>query len=92
MMSLPMDDAIFTALLRAQYLLPGDLKEEVQKMPTRVQKAELFLDRAIEPPLNIGNSEPFNVLLAVMNDKNYNDNDALKHLATTIKQALTGKC
>ena len=87
-----MDDTIFSALLRAQNLLPGDLKEEVQRMPTRARKAELFLDRAIEIPLRIDNCEPFNNLLAVMSDEGHNNNDSLKKLATTIKQALASKC
>lgn len=86
--SLPMDDAIFSGLLREQNLLPGDLKEEVNAMHTRARKAEWFLDKAIESPLQVGNCEPFNSLLTVMSDEKYNNNDTLKHLATAIKQAL----
>ena len=87
-----MDDTIFSGLLREQNLLPGDLKEQVKTMGTRAGKAELFLERVIESPLNVGNCEPFNSLLTVMSDEQYNNNDALKQLATTIKQALASKC
>ena len=86
--SLSMDDVIFLGLLRERNLFPGDLYEELQTEKTTARKAALFLDKAIQPFLDIGDFEPLNKLLTVMSDETYLKNDALKQLATNMKLEL----
>ena len=88
MTSLPMDDIIFLALLKQHNLLPADLKEQVKAKPTRAEKTDLFLEKAIECSLGIGNGEPFNNLLTVMSDEVYVKSEILIQLAGKIKQEL----
>ena len=87
--SLSMDDVIFLGLLREKGLLPGDLNDEVQ-LPgrTNAQKATLFLDKVVNPAIDIGEFEPLNKLLTVMSDETYLKNDALKQLANKMKEVL----
>ena len=63
--SLPMQDVIFSGLLREKNLLPGDLMEQIRAKNTVAEMATLFLDEAIETPLSVGNFEPLNTLLTV---------------------------
>ena len=86
--SLSMDDVIFLGLLRERSLFPGDLYEELHLDKTPVKKAALFLDKAIQPFLDIGDFEPLNKLLTVMSDETYLKNDALKQLAANMKLEL----
>ena len=85
--SLPMDDVIFLGLLRQKKLLPGNLNYQVQLAEkTSTQKAALFLDKAVDPSIDIGEFESFNKLLTVMSDDAYLKNDSLKQLANKIKE------
>ena len=83
-----MDDVIFLGLLRQKHLLPGDLKGEVQAEKTVARKAELFLGKAIEPSIDVGEFEPFSKLLTAMSDEVYLNDDSLKQLAAKINQEL----
>ena len=86
--SLSMDDVIFLGLLRERNLFPGDLYEDLQTEKTTARKAVLFLDKAIQPFLDINDFEPLNKLLTVMSDETYLKNDALKQLAANMKLEL----
>ena len=86
--SLSMDDVIFLGLLRERNLFPGDLYEELQTEKTTARKATLFLDKAIQPFLDINDFETLNKLLTVMSDETYLKNDALKQLAANMKLEL----
>ena len=86
--SLSMDDVIFLGLLRERNLFPGDLYEDLQTEKTTARKAVLFLDKAIQPFLDINDFEPLNKLLTVMSDETYLKNDALKLLAANMKLEL----
>ena len=86
--SLPTEDVIFSGLLRQKNLFPADLRGQVQAKTTRAEKNELFLEKIIEPSLAIGDSKPLSDLFTVMSDEEYVNNDALKRLATEIKEKL----
>ena len=86
--SLSMDDVIFSGLLREKNLLPGDLNGEVQAEKTAAKKVSLFLDKAIEPSIDIGEFEPLDKLLTVMSDETYLKSDPLKQLAEKMRQEL----
>ena len=86
--SLPTESVIFSGLLREKNLLPVDLREQVQVKTTRAEKNELFLVKVIEPSLAIGDNKPLNDLFTVMSDEEYVNNNALKRLATEIKEKL----
>ena len=83
-----MDDVIFVGLLREKHLLPGDLNGEVQAERTVARKAALFLDKAIEPSIELGEFEPFIKLLTAMSDEVYLNDNSLKQLAAKINQEL----
>ena len=85
---LPLKDPYFIAELTKQNLFSGNLKQEV--MMTTITQADAsanFLYKAIESALDIGNKEPFNRLLQVMEKF---DDLTLNQLATEIKQEMTG--
>ena len=84
-----MDDVIFLGLLRQKNLLPGNLNDQVQLAEkTSAQKAALFLDKVVDPSIDIGEFEPLIKLLTVMSDDVYLKNDLLKQLANKIKEEL----
>ena len=83
-----MDDVIFLALLRLQKLLPGNLGDEIQAERTKAQKAALFLDKVVNPLIDIGEFAPLSKLLTVMSDEVYLKNDSLKQLANKMKEEL----
>jgi len=85
---MPMNDVLFSSLLREQNLLPSDLGEQVQTKATRTEKATWFLDKAIEPYIYIGDVKPLRNLLTVMSDEQYINSSPLKELATIIKEEL----
>ena len=87
-MSLSMDDVIFLGILREKNLLPGDLNGEIQAEKTVARKAVLFLDKVIEPSIDVGEFEPFIKLLTAMSDEVYLNNDSLKQLDAKINQEL----
>ena len=64
--SLPMNDATFIELLNRENLFSGSLKEQIQGK----DKADLFLDEAIQPSIDIDQFECLNKLLTVMSDEN----------------------
>ena len=86
--SLPMNDAIFIELLNRENLFPGSLKEQIQGKATKSDKASLFLDKVIQPSIDIGQFECLNKLLTVMSDKVYLKVDSLKQLAAEIKEKI----
>ena len=86
--SLPMDDVIFIELLSRENLFSGSLKEQIQGKTTKSQKADLFLDSAIQPSIDIGQFECLNKLLTVMSDEVYLKDDSLKQLAAEINEKV----
>ena len=85
--SLPLKDTHFIAELTKQNLFYGNLKDEVKAASTQSDAAARFLDEAIERPLNIGNREPFDKLLLIMEKFG----STLNTLAREIKQNITSK-
>ena len=83
-----MDDVIFLGLLREKNLLPGYLSEEVQAERTKAEKATLFLDKVVDPSIDVGEFGPLNNLLTVMSDEVYLKSVLLKQLANTMKQDI----
>ena len=81
--TLPMDDAVFTAKLFSNNLLPGDLKNQLKLLHrTSADKAVLFLDSVIEPSVTGDDGSTFNKLLNVMEDSEY---EHVKQLAKQIR-------
>lgn len=90
--TLPMNNAIFSELLREKCLFPGVLLEQVQTKTTITQKASSFLDKGIEHSLRINTiPKPLYKLLTAMRDEPYLRNCSLKELAANIKQELDEK-
>ena len=84
--TLPMDDAVFTAELFSNDLLPGDLKNQLKLLHrTSADKAVLFLDSVIEPSVTSDGGSSFNKLLNVMEDSEYLH---VKELAKLIRTSL----
>ena len=81
-----MKDALFLAALTQQCLFPGNLKEEIRAASTKSAAAAHFLDQAIKPSLEIGDTEAFDKLLLVMGKS---DDRMLKKLAEKIKQKIS---
>ena len=81
--TLPMDDAVFTAELFSNDLLPGDLKNQLKLVHrTPADKAVLFLDSVIEPSVTSDGGSSFDKLLHVMEDSEYQH---VKELAEKIR-------
>ena len=83
--ALPMDDAVFTAELYARDLLPDNLKEHVESLPTLAKKASHFLDHVIKPSVTSGVGSRFDELLNVMKDSDY---ETVRELGKLIKDSL----
>jgi len=83
--SLPMNDEYFMAELYGRNLLPGDLKANIESLPTSAKKASKFLDEVIKPSVEINDVRKFNMLLSSM--KKIND-VTIKKLADKIKTSL----
>ena len=83
--TLPMNDALFIAKLYSRDLLPDDVKEHVQSLPTRASKAMHFLDHVIKPSVTTGVGSSFDQLLNVMEDS---DHQGVKELAKLIRTSL----
>ena len=64
-----MKDAIFKAHLVT--LLPGDLKEKVQSKSTTAEAASCFLDNIIQPAIESGDNEPFEILLSKLENSEF---------------------
>ena len=87
--TLPMDDAVFTAELFSNDLLPGDLKNQLRLVHrTLADKAVLFLDSVIEPSVTSDGGSSFDKLLHVMEDSEYQH---VKELAEQIGTNLSCK-
>ena len=83
--TLPMNDALFIAKLYSCDLLPDDIKEYVQSLPTRANKAMYFLDHVIKPSVTTGVGSSFDQLLNVMEDS---EHQGVKELAKLIRTNL----
>ena len=68
---LPMDDTGFIQRLYSFGLFPSEFKAKITVKETQREKAEHFLDNIIEPSLSIGDYEPFQMLLSIMNQSGY---------------------
>ena len=79
---------MFLGLLREKNLLPGNLNAEVKADNTSIQKAALFLDKVVDPAIDIGELETLNKLLTVMSDEVYLKNDSLRQLANKMRKEL----
>ena len=47
--ALPMNDEYFIAEVYAKKLLPGNLKADIESLPTSAKRASKFLDKVIKP-------------------------------------------
>ena len=83
--SLPVKDPIFSEKLLQNGMFSGDVKARVKSQPTDADAAEYFLDHVIQPPLDSGDTGPFEKLLTVMEQFN---SQQLKKLASDIRQKL----
>ena len=81
--TLPMDDAVFTAELFSNNLLPGNLKSQIKSEKTSADKAALFLDSVIEPSVTSDGGSSFYKLLHVMDEYQH-----VKELAEQIRDNL----
>ena len=87
--TLPIDDAVFTAELFSNNLLPGDLKNQLKLVHrTSADKSVLFLDSVIEPSVTSDGGSSFDKLLYVMEDSEYQH---VKELARQIMTSLKGR-
>ena len=83
-----MNDAMFTATLFSNDLLPGDLKNRLSVCShklTSVEKSTLFLDSVIEPSLISDGGRTFDKLVDVMEDYGYQH---VRELAMKIRTDL----
>ena len=80
-----MNDVIFTAELYTNKLLPGDLKEHLESLPTSARKASKFLDTVVKPSIENNDVTRFSTLLIVMTNS---DDSIVKRLAEEIQPAL----
>ena len=85
--SLPLKDANFIAELTKQDLFYGDLKETVAAESTQSAAAARFLYEAVERSLDIGNRDPFDKLLLVMEKFS----SVLNKLVKEIKQKISAR-
>ena len=87
---LPMDDAMFTAELFSNDLLPGNLKNQLKLVhKTSADKAVILLDSVIGPNVTNGNDgSSFDKLLYLMENSEYQH---VKELAKQIKANATLK-
>ena len=83
---LPLKNPYFLADLTQQNLFSGALKEEVMAASVRADASTCFLLKAIEPSLDVNDTEPFHKLLIVM--ESYDD-PTINKLAKDIKDRIT---
>ena len=88
---LPMNDECFMSELYTNDLLPGDLKADVESLPTSTKRASKFLDNVIKPSVENNDARKFHILLKLMKE---NDDISIKELADKIRISLdrTIKC
>ena len=80
-----MNDDYFMAELYAKKLLPGNLKADIESLPTSAKRASKFLDDVIKPSVENNDCTKFHTLLRVMKET---DDVAIKELADTIRSLL----
>ena len=85
MRTLPMNDEYFMAELYAKKLLPGNLKAEIESLPTPARRASKFLDDVIKPSVENNDCKEFHTLLRVMKEFG---NVTIKELSNTITTLL----
>ena len=82
---LPMTDECFMSELYGNSLLPGDLKADIESLPTSTKRATKFLDNVIKPSVENNDSRKLHILLKVMKE---NDDISIKELADKIRISL----
>ena len=85
MRALPMNDDYFIAELYARKLLPGNLKADIESLPTSAKRATKFLDDVIKPSVENNNCTKFHTLLRLMKE---NDDGTIRQLADRIRNLL----
>ena len=87
---LPMNDECFLSELYGNSLLPGDLKADIESLPTSTIRASKFLDNVIKPSVENNDSRKLHILLKVMKE----NDDNIKGLTDKIRISLdrTIKC
>ena len=84
---LPMKDAYFIAALYSNNLLPDEVSEHIDSLPTKGEKAKYFLQNVIKPSLDANATENFDKFLLIMEKSEYN---VLNKKAAEMKLKLTG--
>ena len=82
---LPMNDECFMSELYGNSLLPGDLKADIESLPTSTKRASKFLDNVIKPSVENNDSRKLHILLKLMKE---NDDISIKELADKIRISL----
>ena len=82
---LPMTDECFMSELYGNNLLPGDLKADIESLPTSTKRATKFLDNVIKPSVENNDSRKLHILLKLMKE---NDDISIKELANKIRISL----
>ena len=82
---LPMNDECFMSDLYGNSLLPGDLKADIESLPTSTKRATKFLDNVIKPSVESNDSRKLHILLKLMKE---NDDISIKELADKIRISL----
>ena len=83
---LPMNDTLFIAKLSTFNLLPGNINDQLQALPTQADKALYLLNHVIKPALAINDTTSFENLLSVMEQCGY---DHVKRIACIIKSQMS---
>ena len=78
-----MNDDFFVAELYSKKLLPGNLKADIESLPTSAKRASKFLDDVIKPSVENNDCTKFHTLLRLMKEKI--DDVTVKQLADTIR-------
>ena len=87
-----MNDTVFIASLYSNDLLPGDMKDVIESIDTKAQKATKFLDSIIKPTIESNDGTRFGVLLEVMKDsEDYNIRKLADTILCTIKQGFVNR-
>ena len=68
---LPMDDVLFTTNLFNHKLLPRDIDNQFEALPTQADKALYFLNHVIKPALDVDDTLSFDNLLSIMEHCGY---------------------
>ena len=77
-----------TSRLYSQRLLPGSNKDKIDSLSTDKEKAQHFLDKVIKPGLEVGNTDPFDEMLRIMETS---EDSTMKHVAGDMKKFMDGQ-